>query len=145
MRAVTLDCTEGFVVKNQFVLPDEDVHFLNTIESETELIQEGNTKWLIFRSYKIPDGYNLEVADLAILIPPHYPTTGLDMMYFNPALTRKDGAVIGALSYQSIEGKRYQRWSRHRTAANKWNPNIHNIESHVDLMVRCLIAEFAKR
>ncbi|MEO9480562.1 MAG: multiubiquitin domain-containing protein [Maribacter dokdonensis] len=143
--AEPLDCTEGFVTKNQFTLPDEDVHFLDSVKNGVDLIQEGNRRWLIFRGYKIPDGYNVEVADLAILIPPHYPTAGLDMMYLNPSLKRKDGAVIKALSNQTIEGKIYQRWSRHRSAANKWNPNIHNVESHVDLMVRCLIAEFAKR
>jgi len=143
--AEPIDCKEGFVVKNQFALPDEDILFSNSFENEVDLIQEGNTKWLILRNYKIPDGYNVEVADLAILIPPHYPTTGLDMMYFNPPLARKDGAAIGALSYQIIEGKRYQRWSRHRTPANKWDANIHNVESHVDLMVRCLTAEFTKR
>ena len=143
--AEPLDCTEGFVVKNQFALPDEDAHFLNSVENKVDLIQESNLRWLIFRNHKIPDGYNVEVADLAILIPPHYPTAGLDMMYFNPPLSRKDGAAIRALSYQTIEGKSYQRWSRHRTPANKWNPDLHNVESHVDLMVRCLTAEFDKR
>lgn len=143
--AEPLDCTEGFVAKNQFALPDEDAHFLNSIENEAELIQEGNIKWLILRNYKIPDDYNVEIADLAILIPPHYPTAGLDMVYFNPPLARKDGALIKALSHQSIEGKTYQRWSRHRTAANKWNPDIHNVESHIDLMARCLILELDKR
>ena len=143
--AEPLDCTEGFVAKNQFALPDEDVFFLDSFKNGVDLIQEGNRRWLILRNYKIPDGFNVEVADLAILIPPHYPTAGLDMMYFNPPLARKDRAAIRALSNQTIEGKIYQRWSRHRTTANKWNPNIHNVESHVDLMVRCLTAEFAKR
>jgi len=143
--AEPLDCTEGFVVKSQFALPDEDSLFLNSVENKVDLIQESNLRWLIFRNYKIPDGYNVEVADLAILIPPHYPTAGLDMIYFNPPLSRKDGAAIRALSYQTIEGKSYQRWSRHRTLANKWNPDLHNVESHLDLMVRCLTAEFDKR
>ena len=143
--AEPLDCTEGFVVKNQFALPDEDIEFLSSLQSNVEMIQEGNNRWLIFRDYKIPNGYNLKIADLAILIPPHYPTTALDMMYFYPSLVRKDGAIIKALSHQSIEGKTYQRWSRHRTAANRWNPNTDNVESHVDLMARCLVSELDKR
>lgn len=143
--AEPLDCTEGFVVKKQYDLPIEDVQFLDSFQSNVDMIQENNRRWLIVRNYKIPDGYNVEVADLAILVPPHYPTTSLDMMYFHPFLSRKDGAAIGALTNQSIEGKVYQRWSRHRTAANKWNPEIDNVESHIDLMVRCLTAEFDKR
>ena len=39
----------------------------------------------------------------------------------------------------------YQRWSRHRDVNNKWNPEIDDIESHIDLMFNCLEAEFNKR
>lgn len=143
--AEPLDCTEGFISDNPFKLPEEDFQYLKSSPYIIDTIVEGNKRWIIFREFKIPKGYNVETADLAILLPPHYPTTRLDMMYFYPPLARKDSAPIGALSNQSIEGKRYQRWSRHRTAANKWNPEVDNIESHIDLMVSCLIAEFDKR
>ncbi len=140
-----LDCKEGFVANVSIELPKGDSDFITACEYKVDLIKEGNLNWLIFRDFKIPNGYNVKVADAAILIPPHYPATQLDMIYFNPPLARKDGKQISTLSNQTIEGKTYQRWSRHRTPLNKWNPEIDDIQSHLDLMKSCLIAEFAKR
>lgn len=140
-----LDCIEGFISTNTLELPKQDLYYLSTINNLVDFVKNGNLNWLIIRDLDIPDGYNVKKADAAILIPPHYPTAQLDMIYFYPALSRTDGKMIGTLSNQSLEGKVYQRWSRHRTAANKWNPEIDNIESHLDLMLSCLKAEFNKR
>lgn len=141
-----LDCTEGYVTDTTFDLPKEDLYYLSSISNSVDFIKNGRLNWLVIRDYEIPDGYNVKKADAAILIPPHYPTAQLDMIYFNPALSRADGKMIRATSSsQSIEGKIYQRWSRHRTNVNKWNPEIDNVESHVDLMLSCLKAEFSKR
>lgn len=140
-----LDCTEGFVQTESFSVPKEDKCFIDSIDYKVDLIRDGNNNWVVIRGYELPDGYNLKNADVAFLVPPHYPRTQIDMVYFNPPLARADGQVIKTLSTQSIEGKIYQRWSRHRTAANKWNPEVDNIESHIDLMMSCLIAEFKKR
>lgn len=140
-----LDCTEGFTISTPLEqLLDEDVLYLSSF-SKVDYLKNGKSSWLIFRSISIPDGYNVSKADAAILIPSTYPVGGLDMIYFYPPLSRADGESIGALTNQVIEGKNYQRWSRHRTANNKWNPEIDNIESHVDLMLNCLIEEFKKR
>ncbi len=140
-----LDCKEGFVANLNVGLPNGDSNFITSCKLQVDTIKEGNLTWLIFRDFKIPEGYNVEVADAAIMLPPHYPATQLDMIYFNPPLARIDGKQIRTLSNQPIEGKSFQRWSRHRTTLNKWNPEIDDIESHLDLMNSCLIAEFAKR
>lgn len=141
-----LDCTEGFVTVTAFDLPKEDLYCLSSMSNSVDFIESGRLNWLIIRDFEIPDGYNVKKANAAILIPPHYPTAQLDMIYFNPALSRADGKMIRAISTgQSIEGKIYQRWSRHRTTANKWSTEIDNIESHLDLMLSCLKAEFNKR
>ncbi|MGO3181487.1 MAG: multiubiquitin domain-containing protein [Aequorivita sp.] len=140
-----LDCTEGYISNLSDKLPRGDADFLTCSDEKVDVIEEGNLNWLIFRNFRIPDGYNFKVADAAILIPPHYPSTQLDMIYFHPPLARADGKPIQTLSNQIIEGKAYQRWSRHRTALNRWNPEIDDIESHLDLMKSCLNAEFDKR
>lgn len=144
-----LDCTEGFVVSNHFnqLLP-EDITYLKSFQN-VDYILDGvsgnNVNWLIIRSFPIPKGYNVEVSDMAILIPINYPAGALDMVYFYPPLNRIDNKPIGAIVNQNIEGKSYQRWSRHRTNSNRWNPEIDNVESHIDLMVNCLLEEFKKR
>jgi hypothetical protein len=140
-----LDCKEGFNSSISLKLPKCDIDFISSFGPKVDVIADGGLNWLIIRDFEIPEGYNVKKADAAILIPPHYPTTALDMIYFNPPLARSDGKLIRTLSNRAIEGKTYQRWSRHRTAINKWNPDIDDIESHIDLMSSCLVAEFNKR
>lgn len=140
-----LDCTEGFINSIQFknLLP-EDLSYLSLFP-KVDYLSINGINWLVFRSHSIPKGYNVETADIAIMIPNTYPVGELDMIYVHPPLNRVDGKPINALANQEIEGKSYQRWSRHRTVNNKWNPEIDNIESHMDLMISCLIEEFKKR
>lgn len=140
-----LDCTEGFLLEKVAIISEVDKVYLESLENKVEIIKHNNLNWVVIRDLKIPTGYNLEKADVAVMIPPHYPTSRLDMIYFYPALRRTDGKQIGALSSQPIEGKNYQRWSRHRTANNVWNPETDDIQSHLDLMFSCLEAEFNKR
>lgn len=140
-----LDCTEGFI--NSLPLKRllaEDEKFLSSF-LKVDYLKNGNSDWIILRSLKLPKGFNVEVADAAILIPASYPIGGLDMIYFFPPLSRTDNKPIGALTNQIIEGKSYQRWSRHRVSENKWNPETDDIASHVDLMLNCLTEEFKKR
>lgn len=141
-----LDCTEGFISSKNFdhLLPEDNI-FLENLENQVDLLHERNLNWLILRDYPIPEGYKVVKSDVAILIPNNYPAGRLDMAYYYPALIRKDDKHIGALSNQNIEGKVYQRWSRHRTSTNPWNAELDNLESHLDLMLNCLKAEFKKR
>ena len=140
-----LDCTEGFIDEISIVFPKEDLDYLASMSNTIDYVQDGGLRWLIIRGLEIPEGYNNKNPDAAILIPPHYPIAPLDMIYFFPSLIRLDGQLIRQLTNQKIEGKIYQRWSRHRTPLNKWNPEIDNLESHLDLMLSCLRAEFNKR
>ncbi|WP_423820199.1 multiubiquitin domain-containing protein [Salinimicrobium sp. TIG7-5_MAKvit] len=143
---VPLDCTEGFATAEPFKqLTSDDISFIKSYSEQVEFIMNGNTCWVVFRQFKVPKGYNVEMADMAIMIPNNYPLGRLDMFYFNPALSRKDAKNIGALTSTTLEGKNYQRWSRHRTSSNPWNPEIDNLESQVMLATSCLESEFKKR
>lgn len=140
-----LDCTEGFIRTD---LPpqllEEDLSFLEKFR-DVNSINTGSSDWLVLRSCTLPDGYNVQNADVAFMIPKQYPAAALDMFYFHPPLFRADGLPIGALTLQAIEGKDYQRWSRHRTGDNTWDPETDSIASHYDLMINCLKSEFKKR
>ena len=64
-------------------------------------------------------GYNHQAATAAVRLEAGYPNAELHMVYFFPALARKDGRPIGAANaMQQLDGKQYQRWSRHRTPQN---------------------------
>ena len=138
---IPLDQTEGRPGRSDFFMPEADGEFLEANHFQWETIREGSTNWLIIRSLPIPPGYNVEKADLALQIPPSFPAVEIDMGYFYPALNLKNGRKIRALASRSIEGKNYQRWSRHRTPANPWRPGIDDVSTHLSQVTHWLERE----
>jgi hypothetical protein len=118
-----------FEARRQFKLLQNDVDFLNRLKLPWETLLEANTGWVIIHNFPLCEGYGISTCTVAFCIPPSYPTTEIDMMYFNPALNRKDGKAIGALSQMALDGKIFQRWSRHRNAG-EWKSGIDSIETH---------------
>ena len=86
----------------------------------------------------------MESVTVALQIPPGYPDAQIDMAYFHPHLARKDGRAIGALSAQDLDGKVFQRWSRHRTGEAPWRPGEDDVSSHLVLVDDWLERELAK-
>lgn len=124
--------------RGQISLPNQDVDYLDSIHYVEH--QEGNNQWLIFPNYKLPPGYNLDFADLAIHIPPGYPRTRLDMFYFSPNLSLNSGKPINALSHLNFAGRSWQRWSRHRpqNGEGAWIPGVSNLQSHMNMVTHWL-------
>ncbi|GAB3910099.1 multiubiquitin domain-containing protein [Mucilaginibacter boryungensis] len=139
------NCTEGRVNKRDFLLPQEDVSYLEEKGLAYETLLSDGAQWVILRDYPLPAGYSQRHTDVAIRIPQNYPIAPLDMFYMYPNLARTDGQPIGALSPLAIEDKQYQQWSRHRTANNQWVPGEDNLATHIALMNHSLNEEFTKR
>jgi hypothetical protein len=118
-------------MRRQFQLGEEDEECLAARGQPWEAVIENNAKWLVFPDYPIPEGYNHRKATAAIRIPPSYPDDQIDMVYFYPALSLNNGKPIGQLTPLTFDGKQYQQWSRHRTAANPWRPNLDNVCTHL--------------
>ena len=118
-------------MRREFSLAEDDEVCLKGTGLVWETAIEGGTKWLIVRQYPLPAGYNLAFADVALRIPPSYPDGQIDMVYFYPALALASGRNVKALTDHPLEGKQYQQWSRHRTAANPWRPGLDNICTHL--------------
>jgi hypothetical protein len=130
--------------RRQFILPEDDIQFLEDYGLEWETINDGS-QWVLLHRFPTGDGYIQKEVSAAIRIETGYPLTPLDMVYFDPALARTDGKSIPATTAtQSIDGKTFQRWSRHRTPQNPWKPGVDNIGSHVHLIEDWLQREFEK-
>lgn len=140
-----LDQTEGEDPRRQFDVIDEDAEFLESLGLPWEALAEPTGTWLLLHEYPVPEGYTIKKVTVGVKIEPGYPRTQLDMAYFFPALTRKDGQPIGATSTQPIDGKIFQRWSRHRTGQNPWRDGIDNLATHMGLVSYWFIQEFDKR
>ena len=131
-------------LRRHFEVPGEDRGFLEARGLAWEAVKEGNTHWLVLHEYPIPAGYAPSGVSLALQIPFSYPSTQIDMAYFHPALAREDGVAIGRLTGQTFDGRQWQRWSRHRTGANPWRPDVDCIETHLLLVDEWLEREFRR-
>lgn len=131
-------------MRRQFLLPEADAEHLGAHGLEWETIVEPGWRWLLVQGFPVPDGFSVSSVTAAVSISPGYPDAPLDMVYFYPALARTDGRAIGALSSQPIDGKTFQRWSRHRTGVNPWRPGVDDLAAHLTLVRHWLEREFTK-
>lgn len=132
-------------MRRDFMLPEADRVFLEREFENWETILDGHGRWLILRNQPVPEGYHQKTVDLALKIEANYPTGQIDMVFVHPALTRKDGKNIpNTEAKQPLEGKHYQRWSRHRTGNNPWRPGEDGVETHLNLVCDWFRREFEK-
>ena len=126
---------DGLDNRRHFTLPVEDVAFLDSLELRWDAVSEGGTLWIIIYGMPLPSGYTVPATDVAIQIMPGYPTSPLEMAYFNPAVLRQDGRRIAcADAVQQLDSKSWQRWSRHRKGSTAWVPGEDNLERHFMFM-----------
>lgn len=130
--------------RRDFDLLPEDEEFLDHYGLHWETIIDGS-QWVLIHGFPVPDGYNHATVTVAIRLETGYPDTALDMVYFFPALARKDGCAINATNAkQAINGQKFQRWSRHRTPANPWKAGFDSLGTHIILVEDWLDREFEK-
>lgn len=133
VRFVVQPKTQSDGERKSFSLPEEDVDFLDQVSFSWEAYLEGGSMWLLINDFNIPEGYNTTKATVALMIPPTYPASQIDMAYFFPQLVKKNGKVINAITNQNIDGKIFQRWSRHRKSG-EWKPGLDCVATHLELV-----------
>lgn len=117
--------------RRQFELPPRDIRLLDTLGLRWETVVDQGVCRLIIYEFPIENGYQTAIADLALRIEAGYPDTPLDMAYFHPPLERTDKRSVLATSTESIDGKMWQRWSRHRAGSDGWIPGVDDIATHL--------------
>lgn len=132
-------------MRRQFQFPEHDVIFLDGLGLQWETIIDRGMQWVLIHEYPVHNGYNHKKVSIAIKIETGYPRAPLDMAYFFPHLNRLDGKAINATSIQPIDGKQYQRWSRHRTGQNPWREGVDDLSTHMALVSFWFEQEFIKR
>ena len=131
-------------LRRQFETLPQDKAFLEQYGLPWETVVDGS-QWVLIHDFFTHDGYNYSKASIAVRLETGYPQAQLDMVYVNPALARKDGAKIPQTeSRQRLDGKDWQRWSRHRTSANPWRPGEDSLETHVYLIEDWFTREFER-
>jgi len=126
----------------------EDTEYLENCGLQWETVEEAGIRRVVVYGSPVPDGYQVSSVDFNLRIVDGYPDTLIDMAYFYPPLSRVDNkSIMAAVTDQSecnFDGKIWQRWSRHRTAANPWRPGLDNVESHILLVDNWIKKELKK-
>lgn len=131
-------------LRRDFELSEKDRIFLENYGLNWETILNGSP-WVLLHDMTTPSGYDQRKVNVAIRIETGYPHSELNMAYFHPPITRSDGKPIGCANVmQPIGGVSFQRWSRHRTPQNPWQPGFDCLETHVYLIEDWLDREFGK-
>ena len=118
-------------MKRDFHLLDTDEQLLDARGYQWETVLDGDTRWVLVHGYPVPEGLGQRKVDLAVQVPAMYPSEQLDMAWFFPALVRQDGRAINATSPQIFNGRRFQRWSRHREPDEPWRIGVDDLRSHL--------------
>ena len=131
--------------RRQFRLPGADESHLNSLGRHWEGLVFAGRRWLIIYSFPIPVGFVQTMSDIAIEIVGGYPPAPLDMAYFSPALTMPSGRIIAQTNViEQIDGKSWQRWSRHRTPQNPWVLGEDTLVTHLDYVTGWLTEELLR-
>jgi len=125
-------------LRRDFGLLDNDEKYLDEMGFQWETCVNEQSRWLVINNYVLPEGYNLKLVQLALLIPEGYPMSQVDMFYVFPALTLSNGTGIPATQIVAvIDRNTYQGWSRHRP----WDPNTDSVISQLAMANGCLLQE----
>jgi hypothetical protein len=118
-------------MRREFELPEQDLDHLTSLGLPWETFKEGGNNWLLIYEFPVSAGFNVPKVCVGLTIQPGYPVVQIDMAYFYPHLQLNNQKTIGAITFQTIDGKLFQRWSRHRTPANPWRPGIDDLSTHL--------------
>jgi Prokaryotic E2 family E len=117
-------------MRREFALSEDDTEGLDAMGLRWETVRKGGP-WLLLHDFEFPAGYHHQCGSVAIQMPGNYPVAPLDMAYFFPHLARMDGRPLRQTNvFQPIEGKPWQRWSRHY----RWVPGQHTVCTHIVLV-----------
>ncbi|WP_075678310.1 multiubiquitin domain-containing protein [Stenotrophomonas sp. TD3] len=131
---------DGQDARREFSLLAADAEFLDRRGLQWQAVNNDG-QWLIVSEFPLPLGYNAAVCTLAVLIPPSYPTAALDMFFCHPPLSINGRIPPQTEHHQAIDGRNFQRWSRHRGGASQWSPGVDNLASHFALIDEALARE----
>ncbi|MBI1919680.1 MAG: hypothetical protein HYS23_01225 [Geobacter sp.] len=123
------------------LLFDEDYRIIE--ESGLEHDEDETQRFLLIKNFPLPPGLYghggeaLDQVEVLWVVPSDYNTSGGDMFWVHPALSRVDGKEIpaafgfGGGDARHFKSKEYCRWSRHWNAT-AWKPKVDNIQKVLD-------------
>ena len=116
------------------MLPDADREYLERSGIAHRVFEADGLLNVERLDFPVPDGLNARTASILFRLSASYPDTPPDMWWIIPHLTPVSGRAIPATEViETIDGRSWQRWSRHLDPA-AWRSGIDSLESYVRLL-----------
>lgn len=130
-------------IRGDFLLPDQDVQFLDGLNLGWETVEEDGRRAVLFHSFPLWEPFQPSIVGLKIKLPRDYSSgAALDMFFTNFEVTRADGkAILGLTQAGSFDGETWWQWSRHYSSGTKWRPGVDNLGTHISFVQNILYEE----
>lgn len=124
------------------MLSATDTEFLEELDLDYELTQEGGMVCVVIKGWSTPPGYEPQEVDLLLRLPPTFPDTQPDMYWCDPEVrVAATGALPQAADlFEEYLGRRWQRFSRHLNPG-AWQPGRDSLASYLALITQALARE----
>jgi hypothetical protein len=100
---------------------------------------EGGWSFLVMPEYRLPVGFQPNLVQLLIKLPPTFPDAAPDMFWVSPEVRAPNGCLPRATSSERLLGQDWQRYSWH-LAPGAWKPGVSTLRD----FLRCVAARFQR-
>ncbi|SEM15098.1 E2 family protein E [Variovorax sp. YR750] len=115
-------------------LPASDISYLDERGLPYSVTTEGGMICVLLPQFPLPAGSNVTASDLLLRLNPGFPDVPPDMWWFDPPVTRNNGATIQATEAREQHlGRTWQRWSRH-LQPGQWRSGVDRLENFIGLI-----------
>lgn len=117
------------------MLAPSDEAYLRSKGFQFEVIPDQGQICLVIKAYRLPAGYDPELTDLLLRLPPGFPDAQPDMFWCDPPvrLVSTGAYPQAADSMEPYLGRTWQRFSRH-LGAGVWKPGVDGLGSYLTLI-----------
>lgn len=102
--------------------------------------QKGGWSFLVISGYSLPKGFQPDVVDLLIKIPPQFPDAQPDMFWVHPAVKAPNGSLPRATCMEPLLDRQWQRFSWH-LASGAWQPGVSTLRDYM----RCVSGRLLRK
>ena len=121
------------------MLPSEDRAYLEMRFPGFSETIENHMICIVLPDFQLPEGLQIQRADLLLRLAPGYPDIAPDMWWFDPPVVQRNGEPFPQTDVQErYLGRDWQRWSRHLNGG-QWCPGVDSLETYIALIQRELV------
>lgn len=99
----------------------------------------GGWSFLVVGDYRLPAGFQPNVVQLLVKLPPAFPDSAPDMFWVHPAVKTASGSLPRATSIERLIGREWQRFSWH-LGPGAWKPGSSTLRD----FMRCVSSRFLR-